>query len=148
MISNNNVKAGALPIVSKEEQVKVNSTRLYAYLVAKSSYINDDYAFTPKGKRSDFTRNVFLEDIVPNRIYKEIGMGDKTFHDYIVLLEENDLISYDGPQLQFYENDEGKVCYRTGRELWKMRKKYKRSRFILKNQYNFVKYQKKRLIKF
>lgn len=80
------VKRDGLPVVSENEQVQKNSMRLYIYLVSISNFCGKD-------KPREFMQN----DFSVNKIHLILGMHAETIKKYWKILEENNLVQYQGP---------------------------------------------------
>lgn len=89
------VKSDGLPVVSEDQQVQKNSMRLYIYLISISK-------FQGKNKPRTFTQR----DFTINQIHKFLNMHDTTIKRYWKILEDNDLIKYEGPANYETEQDE------------------------------------------
>ena len=98
MISNETVEKGSLPIVSKEERVRNNCTKLYTYLVTISTLDYDNRLSREKGRRQ-----FHQKDFTLNKIHDILGMDPKTIKKYWQQLEFDRLIRYVGPATYDYE---------------------------------------------
>ena len=91
----NQVKKDGLPVVSENEQVRRNCMRLYVYLISISQ-------FQGKDKPRTFTNR----DFTINKIHTTLDLHALTIKKYWRLLEENDLIKYEGPAISATNQEE------------------------------------------
>lgn len=100
-------KGESLPIVSDNEQVQKNCMRLYIYLVSISRFMG-------RNKPREFTQR----DFSVNHIHELLDMHADTIKKAWKILEENKLVTYEGPASYAMNYDDWKKDFMA-------RKKYK-----------------------